>query len=407
MSTCQVNAEESAAQPPNLPEEAMANVSLSQLQHTIPGQEEVRRQQSLREEEARLQGLRDQEREHSAATLVLEDKIAMLQGLEQEAQQTLDLASQQREEAYLAWEQTQLNVFVAQQQLEEHMAMRQESMSQRQADEEARNQETEQMARDHARAMHEMDRNQERDEESEAEETWQTEVDRAVKEAAKQRTAQQEQWAMQVAAETKAKEARVAVEAAQELARAKEAEEAAKQVARDEAVALEQREAEEAASFKPDGGEEKEEERRRQEEEDSDRAFQDLEAARREEEAKQLAVQEREEEENLEATEQASQRTQLRRTGLPTAHHLVNRSGDLFVSRPKVQSRFLETVFEVRLWLCRNANLGPHDVLPISLQKLGQRRLFEDWAASKAGQKKQQEVILHEQFKTPFTQSLP
>ena len=210
---------------------------------------------------------------------------------------------------------------------------------------------------------------------------------------------------MQVAAETKAKEARVAVEAAQELARAKE--EAAKQVARDEAVALKQREAEEAASFKPDGGEEKEEERRRQEEEDSDRAFQDLEAARREEEAKQLAVQEREEEENLEATEQASQRTQLRRTGLPTAHHLVNRSGDLFVSRPKVQSRFLETVFEVRLWLCRNANLGPHDVLPISLQKLGQRRLFEDWAASKAGQKKQQEVILHEQFKTPFTQSLP
>ena len=85
MSTCQVNAEESAAQPPNLPEEAMAKVSRTHdegplSQHTIPGQEEVRRQQSLREEEARLQGLRDQEREHSAATLVLEDKIAMLHG---------------------------------------------------------------------------------------------------------------------------------------------------------------------------------------------------------------------------------------------------------------------------------------------------------------------------------------
>ena len=214
---------------------------------------------------------------------------------------------------------------------------------------------------------------------------------------------------MQVDAETKAREARV--EVAQKLARAKE--EAAKQVARDEAVALKQREAEEAASFKPDGGDEKEKERRRQEEEVGQlcsrriHGFQELEAARREEEARQLAVQEREEEENLEATEQASQRTQLRRTGLPTAHHLVNRSGDLFVSRPKVQSRFLETVFEVRLRLCRNTNLGPHDVLPISLQKQGQTRLFEDWAASRTGQKKQQEVILHEQFKTPFTQSLP
>jgi hypothetical protein len=267
-------------------------------------------------------------------------------------------------------------------------------VSQRQADEEARNQETEQMARDDARAMHEMDRNQESDE-AESSESWHTEVDRAVEEAANRRTrtAQDEQWAMQVAAETTAKEARV--EAAQELAR----EDAAKQVARDEAVALKQREAEEAASFKPDGGDEKEKERRRQEEEVGQlcsrriHGFQELEAARREEEARQLAVQEREEEENLEATEQASQRTQLRRTGLPTAHHIVNRSGDLFVSRPKVQSRFLAKVFEMRLWLCRNANLDHDAVLPISLQKRGQSMLFDDWVASKAGQKKQQEVI--------------
>ena len=82
MSTCQVNAEESAAQPPkqlpqriaaaaadDVPEEEMAKVSRTHegplSQHTIPGQEELRMQQE--EERQRLADRRAEERREAEA----------------------------------------------------------------------------------------------------------------------------------------------------------------------------------------------------------------------------------------------------------------------------------------------------------------------------------------------------
>ena len=94
--------------------------------------------------------------------------------------------------------------------------------------------------------------------------------------------------------------------------------------------------------------------------------------------------------------------SKLRRVGgLPTSL-LIQRSGDLFASKPERQTRMLAKVFEVRLTLCRHANLESDVVLPISMQKEGHTILFLDWTDSVAGKRKQQEVIWIKIINTPI-----
>jgi hypothetical protein len=88
----------------------------------------------------------------------------------------------------------------------------------------------------------------------------------------------------------------------------------------------------------------------------------------------------------------AENRSPLRRSGLPTTV-LLNRHGDLFLSRPISLTKQIQRRFEVRVRLCRNANLPDDAVLPIHLQKQAQEELMERWVASAKGQRKLQLVI--------------
>ena len=412
-------AEESTAPPPkqlsprtaaaaaddDVPTEPMAKVSRTHQgplsQHTNPGQEEVRSQQSLSQEAVGHQlHWFDEEREKKAAQSLLMERVARAGRLEQEAQRLVDLAPNQtqRVEAEQTRQQRELELNAVKEEfllscLPSSRQQEERSVPQRQADEEStssRHLEKEQMAREHARALHEQTRNQERDEADRRQ--------RDQERLAEEQTARQEESAKQLEEFMKARDARV--EMAHKLAK----EEENKQLAIEEAAAFKQRVAEEEDAFKADWGAGDEEELQAAKREE-EAARTSIEEARRAEEARQqlaaLQVKEREEEAKVEATEQASNRTNLRRFGgLPTSL-IVERNGDLFASKGERHSRFLKKVFEVRLGLCHYANLGSEAVLSVSMQKEGQTMLFQDWVASAAGQRKLHEAIWIKISNTP------
>ena len=126
-------------------------------------------------------------------------------------------------------------------------------------------------------------------------------------------------------------------------------------------------------------------ERREEEEEAKQRKRTEEERTREEEES----TRSQEEGEEQEAEES---RWTLLREGLPTSI-LLRRSGDLYIASPSSLSNKLAKLFEVRLQLCRDANLRDDAVLPVSTQKRGQKVLFDQWCESIAGQKKFRLVI--------------
>ena len=134
---------------------------------------------------------------------------------------------------------------------------------------------------------------------------------------------------------------------------------------------------------------------RREVKEEEDRVKEEQENARN---AARVAATHTQDQEDQEE-EAKEDRSTLRREGLPTSIMLCKK-GDLFVSSPARLSNKLAKLFEVRLELCRNANLSDNAVLPISLQMQGQRWLATRGTSSIAGQKKQRLVIsaLHKRF---------
>ena len=111
-------------------------------------------------------------------------------------------------------------------------------------------------------------------------------------------------------------------------------------------------------------------ERRNEEEEEAKQRKRTEEERTREEEESTRSQEEGEEQEAEEI------RWTLLREGLPTSI-LLRRSGDLYIASPSSLSNKLAKLFEVRLQLCRDANLRDDAVLPVSTQKRGQKVLFD------------------------------
>ena len=403
MCTCQVNGEESAAQPLNRQRSASAAAdddgSMEPLAkhsrthesgpHTVPGQEELVMQQHASAAAVRLQDQKDKEATRLAAQHILKENVARLHMRDQDAQLSLDFATEQtRAEAEQAKQQTELELDAAKEDFllsclpkkEGERARQQEEQSvpQRQADEEStslRNQEREQLARDQERMTREMTQNLARD----AADKRQRDLERAEEEADQQKVRDDK-----IAAHTKARAERV--ELNHQLEREAEA---ARQLAMEEEAAFKQQQAEQEAPWQPDwsGDQDKE-----TSQEELDREHEEMEAARGEEEARQLQEALEMEDQEIAETEPAAQRSTLRRkVGLPTT--IIQKSGDLWASKDLRHTRMVTKVFRTRLTLCQENGLDQDDVLPISVQKEGQHVLFQDWVLGTIGKRKQKEVI--------------